>query len=392
MAETTLELGPVPFYWRMRAQRDRGDCAIPALLPFGFSWLPQLGLIIQRRDSRTLGWLRRVYEEDANVGYLQEGHALADAYGGEFLKFIADTIAARPAPVHEVVDIGCGGIYMLRRLQQSGFSVRGIDPSPVTRRQAAEAGIPILPHFYPADIAPLAADLIYHHDVLEHVDDPVAFLRAHHRDLAPGGCVVIAVPDCTENIRAGDISMLLHEHLNYFDEESLRATVLAAGLCVVSLVRSAHGGVLYCAAQLAPGGALETPAVDPRKFEGFRTRAAALIGRFHGYVDAALSRPGTEVGFYVPLRGIAYLGDRGFDPRIRLFDDDPGMHGKYFDGFDGAVENFADLQARPVTHMVVCSFSFGEAIAAKLRAQLGGRVEIQTFRSLLAGDAAESGA
>jgi 2-polyprenyl-3-methyl-5-hydroxy-6-metoxy-1,4-benzoquinol methylase len=374
----------------MRTERDRGDCVIPALLPFGFSWLPQLGLIIQRRDPQTLDWLRRVYEEDANVGYLQEGHALADAYGGEFLKFIADTVAARPARVREVVDIGCGGIYMLRRLQQAGFSVRGIDPSPVTRRQAAEAGIPILPHFYPADIAPLAADLVYHHDVLEHVDDPVAFLHAHHRDLTPGGCVVIAVPDCTENIRAGDISMLLHEHLNYFDEESLRATVLAAGFSVVSLVRSAHGGVLYCAA--ASGGPEPLPAVDPRKFESFRARAAALIGCFRGYVDAVLRRPGTEVGFYVPLRGIAYLGDRGFDPRIRLFDDDPGMRGKYFDGFDGAVENFADLQARPVTNMVVCSFSFGEAIAAKLRAQFGRSMEIQTFRSLLARAAVESGA
>ena len=73
----SLELGEVPFYWRIKKSITQPPQDIPARLPFAFSFMDDLQLVIQRRDPEVLKWLEHVYREDANVGYLQDGHALA---------------------------------------------------------------------------------------------------------------------------------------------------------------------------------------------------------------------------------------------------------------------------------------------------------------------------
>jgi hypothetical protein len=47
---------------------------------------------------------------------------------------------------------------------------------------------------------------------------------------------------------------------------------------------------------------------------------------------------------------------------IRFFDDNPGIHGHYFDGFHVPVENMSELVRKPVTHLLILSFQFGEKI------------------------------
>jgi len=71
-------------------------------------------------------------------------------------------------------------------------------------------------------------DVIMAHCVLEHVQEPVATLRALARLLAPGGRLYLLVPDWTANI--GDL--LVAEHTNHFTTPSLRRAAQEAGLHV----------------------------------------------------------------------------------------------------------------------------------------------------------------
>ena len=59
-----------------------------------------------------------------------------------------------------------------------------------------------------------------------------------------------------------------------------------------------------------------------------------------------------NTGCYVPLRAIPYLSILGIR-KIFVFDDDPGIHNKYFDGFPVAVESLNDLIEEPVSHMLI---------------------------------------
>ena len=108
MTPARLDLGCAQFYWRV-TDAPSTHPEIPAFLPFAFAFEPSLQLVIQQRNPEVLGWLDRVYREDANVGYLQEGHALANSYGGEFVGFLEGAISARASKTHRIAEIGCGG-------------------------------------------------------------------------------------------------------------------------------------------------------------------------------------------------------------------------------------------------------------------------------------------
>lgn len=359
----TLELGDIPFYWRAKRASEQPPLDIPARLPFAFAFIEELQLVVQRRNDVMLTWLERVYRENANVGYLQEGHALAQSYGGEFIEFFERASALLNRAPKSAADIGCGGVYLLQRVREKGLTVKGIDPSPVTAEAGRKANIDIVADFYPSAALTEQFDVLFHYDVLEHVDDPVAFLRAHHQNLSPHGAVIFAVPDCTQHIRLGDVSMILHEHLNYYDVESLELVVKAAGFRPLLLEPAKHGGVLLCCAVPDASASKGAPKSGRAKFDQMCEKAKAAQSAF---AEAANKAIGAELGLYIPLRAFPYLGLLRDTQKLRFFDDDPGLHGAYYDGFDVPIENREDLIERPPSHVVVCSHAFGDRIAEKL--------------------------
>lgn len=381
----TLDLGMVPFYWRTKATINQLPQDIPERLPFRFTFDPSLQLIIQCREPEVLRWLERVYTEDANVGYLQDGHALAQSYGGEFLEFFHRACAKLPRRPTSAADIGCGGVYLLQQIRACGLQVKGVDPSPVTVEAGRRAGIEIIQSFYPTPALVEKFDVLFHYDVLEHIEDPVEFLRAHKANLSEGGGLVFAVPDCTHHVTVGDVSMMLHEHLNYFDKVSLANTVRAAGFEPVLLESAQHGGVLMCFAVVGVNRQPEpvAPGQAWQKFAEFSDRARHALQCF---ADRAGHARGRELGLYVPLRAFPYISQLPADARLRFFDDDPGLLGRFFDGFDVAVENRAALEAKPPEHLMICSLAFGERIAQRLPGLLKQRMEMTLWADLFSRD------
>lgn len=82
-------------------------------------------------------------------------------------------------------------------MRDGGREVLGIEPSPAGAVRAREdhglevMGLPVLE----VDLGPSRFDLITFWHVLEHIDDPAAYLRHVARWLAPGGRILIAVPN-----------------------------------------------------------------------------------------------------------------------------------------------------------------------------------------------------
>jgi 2-polyprenyl-3-methyl-5-hydroxy-6-metoxy-1,4-benzoquinol methylase len=376
----SVDLGYVPFYWRTKTWCGPTDSGIPERLPFSFGFDEKLQLVIQERREDVLDWLNIVYTRDENVGYLQEGHSLAESYGNDFLRFFTKTAYA-PFATRSLAEIGCGGVYLLDRLRRQGFDVVGIDPSPVTARAADAAEIRVIPEFFPSGSLNESFDVIIHYDVLEHTSDPVSFLQAHHSNLRDGGELIFAVPDCTDFIAGGDIGMMLHEHLNYFDEQSLALTLKAAGFAPTVIERSAHGGVLFCRAEVGDVTTNNHP-VSTEKFDSFARRVTDARCVIDQVFDMARQR-GEEVGCYVPLRAFPYLGTAlSSEIPIRLFDDDPGIHGHYFDGVDHPVENFADLVSRPPKHLIIFSRAFGNLIRGRVTDATAGYTAVTTISDL----------
>lgn len=367
-----LDIGQFTFYWRMTTAPNTPPNPVPDFVGLSLEYRQDLQLIIQTRNAKTAEYLECIYQENYNVGYLQEGHALAESYGGDFLKYIEKNIEKFNPEAKSVSEVGAGGCYLLNYFKKKGFRATAIDPSPTAKVKGDEFGIEVIPTFYPAPGKISPADMILHYDVLEHVDDPVQFLKDHKADLLPGGLIVFAVPDCSPYIQYGDISMLLHEHLNYYDHESIRNVIEAAGFEALSIEASGHGSVLYCTARLPSVETNWMPKTGTEKFDAFVKNYTALQKDICDFIEKA-SKPGCSLGCYIPLRTLPYLAQASLTSGIRFFDDNPGMHGQYFDGYVQPVENMQDLLDNPPTHLLILSYAFGEKIKERVLTGLAGR-------------------
>ena len=118
---------------------------------------------------------------------------------------------------------------------------------------------------------------------------------------------------------------------------------------------------------------------DDSKFQTFRAKTHTALQRF-----AALARQSGEgeLGLYVPLRAFPYLAQLSSVTRVRFFDDDPGLRGCYYDGFDVAIENRDELANRHPAQVIVCSLAFGQKIAARLREKQLDKLRIVMWSEL----------
>lgn len=137
-------------------------------------------------------------------------------------------------PGRRLLEIGVGSGSLLRAAQQVGFGVMGCDLSnAIASRVNRTLGIAIhcgLLSEIPGD---RRLDVIIMNHVLEHVSEPVAFLRDAFRLLAPGGVVHIAVPNVASwEAKLSGWTSYEPYHLVYFTPDTLRQTVLASGFSI----------------------------------------------------------------------------------------------------------------------------------------------------------------
>ena len=95
-----------------------------------------------------------------------------------------------------ILDIGCGVGAFVRRMREFSSHVYGFDIDPESVATAAEelSGLALaVGEFMP--YADSSFDVIFLHEVLEHVDDDLKTLKEARRVLAPGGRIVIFVPN-----------------------------------------------------------------------------------------------------------------------------------------------------------------------------------------------------
>lgn len=147
-------------------------------------------------------------------------------------------IAPRPG---RVLDVGCGLGYFLARAQIAGWQVRGCDTSAGWVSLTNE-----LLGFPAASVGRLDAaigaeerfDLITAWDVVEHIHEPIPFLRAMASRLAADGRIFLRTPNLAYvlpvyALRRGighDVRLGPTNHVVYFTAASMRRTLRAAGL------------------------------------------------------------------------------------------------------------------------------------------------------------------
>jgi SAM-dependent methyltransferase len=359
-----ISIKSLPVYWRIKKQIKNQIKGIPSNFDYSFSEIKQIGLLIQKRKKKLLNFLHLIYKKESNIGFLQEGHSLAKNYGNDFLRFLKKNI--KKEKISNILEIGCGACYLLEKLQKCGYKVTGLDPSPITVKEAQKKNFRIFQGFYPSKKIKELYDLIFNFDVLEHVSNPIIFLKKIRQNLIKDGFIAIKVPDCTQSIERGDISFVTHQHLNNFTYNSLYLLMKYCGYEVISLEKSKFGSSLYCFAKKSNDIKVVK---NFSKYENqeFLFKAKKVIKKFKILISNQIKKKAT-IGFYVPLRSFPYIFQfsKLNNNKYRLFDDIIHYRNNYFDGCNVKIENFEDLIKKPVDHLFIMSFPFGNKIKKKI--------------------------
>lgn len=177
-----------------------------------------------------------------------------------------------------ILDAGCGSGRNMVQLARRG-TVTGIELAPASLEAARERGVgPVVPGSLdePLPFGDAAFDLALALDVLEHVEDDRAALAELARVVAPGGRLLVTVPQY--GWLWGEHDVLSHHHRRY-TRPLLLGRAAAAGW-------RAERVTSFNAALLAPI-ALARLAQRARR----RARPASDLGRTpQGAVNAALER------------------------------------------------------------------------------------------------------
>ena len=113
----------------------------------------------------------------------------------------ADECSRTPLAGKRALDVGCGAGLLTEPLARLGAAVIGVDASPeviaVARDHAERMGLKI--DYRAGDVQELDGqfDLITAMEVIEHVADPAAFVKALAKRLAPDGLLVMSTPNAT---------------------------------------------------------------------------------------------------------------------------------------------------------------------------------------------------
>ncbi|MEI6706196.1 MAG: class I SAM-dependent methyltransferase [Methylococcales bacterium] len=221
------------------------------------------------------------------------------ACSGLFRQHLNDvkTIIHRHFSDKNLLEVGCGKGYFLEYLQQAGYHITGIDP-------AYQGSNPnIIKTCFTADSG-LAADALILRHVLEHIENPVAFLSTLAYANGGNGQIYIEVPCFDWIIEHRAWFDIFYEHVNYFrlaDFQRLFGTIHEAGHLF-------GGQYLYVVADLA---SLQTPVCCsqdqvqfPSDFLADIDRLAALTKLKHNAIWGGASK-GVIFALYMQRAGVS---------------------------------------------------------------------------------------
>lgn len=159
----------------------------------------------------------------------------------------ADLVAKHRPPPARLLDVGCAAGFALTALRARGYDVHGVELSAEMAALARRRlGTPADPDAGRAIVHEGVLeeglfggrfDVITMFDVVEHIEDPIAFLATARRLLAPGGIVVFE----TQNVASTFARLMgvrwqhykFQEHLYHFDPKTIRVLLAKAGFELV---------------------------------------------------------------------------------------------------------------------------------------------------------------
>lgn len=169
-------------------------------------------------------------------------HEIDKQWWRSLFKDIFDTVESYlDKRQRRVLDVGAGYLGFCQYGIKRKWDVVGLDPSLQSYKRSQELNIPFYRGNYDENCLHLGIfDVIHAYEVLEHIGEPITFIKQAHRQLEREGILVITSPNEFNLFQeAGDTNhFITKEHINYFTIESLSRLLEDNGLDILEIKTS----------------------------------------------------------------------------------------------------------------------------------------------------------
>lgn len=375
-------IGRLPFYYTNLDSPNNPE-GVPDTLEFNLDCNIKTGTLIQKYDKKTDDFLNKAYSYGSQITGYMDSYELGAKYAQDFLSFV--TKNEKNINECRILEIGCGTGYLIWLLKKIGAEVVGIEPGRQAELGKEKYNIDIIKDYYPSEQLKGKFDIIIFYNVLEHISDIKTFLINVKNQLKEDGRIYCAVPDCEDPIKNGDISMLIHEHYNYFIKETLKNTFIDSINCSPYIEKSNFGAELYGYTVNNENYCVECSNLDElyKMNIAYLKKIAKKASVFKNFL-LKINEDNKTLGIYVPSRAINILSQINNNlNNIEFFDDNPNMIGKYFPEFVKKIKCRSDLINNPTDYVLIMSYTFGDIIKKNISEFISDKTIIIKYEELL---------
>jgi 2-polyprenyl-3-methyl-5-hydroxy-6-metoxy-1,4-benzoquinol methylase len=314
----------------------------PQYAPFKIS-LNQLGLIAQ--ESESMSHITS-YESDEYSwitpppGKSKWANSLGDMYYDYIASCIQEFKKQNGHNPRNIIEIGAGTTHIAEKVCQhfDNVSYTIVDPSVKDVPKSQKINI-IKEYFTDSLHTPIEYDFCISLNALEHVLNPVQFLKKLSRVLTNNAQGSFVFPNVYHQFKMGDINALLHEHVSYFTDNSIKNAFLGSQLEILQLSNREDTAYVYFKKNLAT----QVPEHNWQHEAKFLQDSAKLFNQnflyFNDKVQSLLS-DGKNIAFYGATNGLnnlLVLSNLHTNQNIRVVDSDEFKHGKFISGCSNAI-------------------------------------------------------
>ena len=143
----------------------------------------------------------------------------------------------------KLLDIGSGPGLFLEVGSKNNWEVIGVEPNEIAAKYCINKGLNVINSMYDSKLSKKLSkvDLINLSLVLEHISNPIEFLKLTYNQLKKGGLICIVVPNdfnpiqliAKKLLNGNDWWVAPPHHINYFDFNSLSKLLKNAGFSIM---------------------------------------------------------------------------------------------------------------------------------------------------------------
>lgn len=283
-----------------------------------------------------------------------------------------------------VVDIGSNDGLILKRFQELGSRVIGVEPAENVAEIARKNGVDTITDYFNEEVTDTIiklkgnADVITANNVFAHTRYIESITRNVKRLLKDSGVFVIEVQYLLDTLKNMTFDNIYHEHVSYYNAHSITEFFRRQGMEVFKIARvPSHGGSLRVFVQKQGGphqadGSVESLIKEEKTFGLDKTETYELFGDkiqkirqgIVKFVKEAKAEGKTIVGYGAPAKATTLLNfcnitDKEID---FIIDDNPLKQNMLIPGVRIPIKNREALNQINPDYILILAWNFADEI------------------------------